>query len=164
MFLHQRQSLVDIAAGRTRAALMRPGGIAGHEQLRHFQRQCLPLIPADQVQNQIKGGHRAGTGDAVAVDYVSLAHGVDVGKPFCEACQLLPMNRRAVPVQQARQSQQPASGVQPGQRVITFGRRPQPSLRLPVAMGAKPIRRHHHQGVAVGGLQRAMRCHLQARG
>lgn len=66
---------------------------------------------SDKVQDQIKGRHRARTGQAGVVDDISFSHGFNLGKAFGEIGQLFPVDGRLIAVEQSGFGQKPAAGV-----------------------------------------------------
>ncbi len=65
-------------------------------------RELAPVIALDQRHHHVERGDAAGAGDAIAVDLEQRRHHRDIGEGLAEGGEMLPMQRGAALIEQAR--------------------------------------------------------------
>ena len=102
---HREQLLVGDAEPIAQIHALRAEAFADmrvQEPVADGSRELAPVIALDQSHHHVERGDAAGAGDAIAVDLEQRRHDRDIGEGLAEGGQVLPMQRGAALIEQAR--------------------------------------------------------------
>ena len=111
----------DLRAQRDILAILVAAHAFEHELLGYPLRDARPVLQLDQVQHEVERRRAARTGETIPVDAEHLVVELYPRKFLAQRRQVLPMDRGAVVVEQARPGQGIAAGAQRAERNPALG-------------------------------------------